>query len=254
MMKNTFPTVKNPDGSVSYGADQAWFSSAAAALGGCGAAAAVNSLAALALHYPELSQKLGLPESSDGEFSREKFRIFMDKVCSCVGTSVFFGRPMGIGIWRYTKSVLQYAASHDVFLESHVCVTTYVSGNLPVRFIKNGLAKCGAVALLASWNSYTAEFSGPCGTAEAKIKNHFITITGMEKTAEGLLLTISTWGKKGTVSYKEVFESWQGAGAVDTALIYFTPTGTKRSVRRQIAQAPLLLCKSVSRLFFHSSP
>ena len=176
----------------------------------------------------------------------------MSSVYKGVGSAFFFNRPMGIGIWRYTKNVLKYARSRNIYLDSHVCVTTFSAYNRPLHFIRSGLAKSGAVALLASWNSYTVTFRYPNGTATARIKNHFITITGISRDAEGnILLTVSTWGKKGTIPYREIYNSWQGFGAIDTALIFFTPTGTRSSVERQIMRTPLILMKSIANAFIH---
>ena len=245
-----FPKIKSLSGAVSYGGNQAWYESKAAAAGGCGAVSAANVLASLAASDPEVSRKLHISPGEGGVYSEQAYRSFMESIYRVVGSGFFFIKPFGVGIARYTQKVLSYALHRGLCLRDHICVTTFASYNRPVRFIYQGLKDNGAVALLASWNSYMVTFAYPKGVANAKIKNHFITITGIKKERNGdYTLTISTWGKKGTISYREIYQSWQGFRAFGTALVYFTPGGSEASVRRDICTAPLRIWSSMLTKF-----
>jgi len=235
-----FPKIKLSDGTISYGGNQAWYSSKAAADGGCGSVAAANALTALASSSSEVARKLGISPGRDGIYQESPFKSFMENVYSYVGSGFYFIRPFGIGIAKYVQRVLLYASRRGIYLRPHVYPTAFASYNRPVRFIYKGLKENGAVGLMASWNSYNAVFTYPKGSATAKIKNHFLTVTGIEKTEDGdYRLTVSTWGKKGTISYKEVYQSWQGFRAFGTALVFFTTGGSSFSVKKDIPAAPL---------------
>jgi hypothetical protein len=250
MENKLFPKIKLKDGSIAYGGNQAWYSSKAAAAGGCGSVAAANSLASLAASHSDIARKLGISPGRDGIFPESAFQAFMDNLYLHIGSGFFFIRPFGIGIARYVRSVLSYASRRSICLKSHVYITTFASYNRPIRFICRGLKENGAVALLASWNSYTASFAYPNGVAKAKIKNHFITITGIKRVSSGdYTLTVSTWGKKGTISYRDIYESWQGVRAFGTALVYFTPDGSISSARHDILAAPFSILGSIISVF-----
>lgn len=234
---HNFIEIAQPDGSVSYGGAQAWFEEELGRTSGCGSVAAANMLACLAKKYPDFQKKWNLDFQENGRISRESFLDFQESVFSFVG-SWRWPKPMGIGIWRYTRRTLLYAASRQVYLQPHALVTSCISDHeRPLAFIRGGLKRAGAVTLLTTWNSF------------ADIKNHFITITDIEKTDGGeVLLEVSTWGKKAVYSYDEIWQSWQSCRAVGTALVYFTPAESPAVTEKSGRRCHRLLFYSVSKI------
>lgn len=231
---------------LSYGGHQAWYDDRAARRAGCGSVAAANSLAVLAGHDSEAAACLDLWPDSDGRYSRQDYLAYMQGIYRRMGCGLKLNKPVGITVSRYVRSVLIYASERNLYLRPHILLTPYCSASEAESFLKDAFDAGAAVTLALSWNQVPVLFSDKKKPQIRPVKNHYVTISGIDEDAERRVrLIISTWGRKASLLLDDLAASWQSPKAVDTALIFFTPDGDERSLKKALRQARWLVLKTV---------
>ena len=244
ILRNHFPEIQ--EGSTRFsGGSQLWLDSKIGRDTGCGAVAAANALAALASKREEIATALGLSKEADGSFTKESYLAFMEEVFAAVGTWHLFGHAAGIGITRLIVNTLRFAKKRGVYLKVRTISAPYVQKTSLRSFIREGLIVSSAVILPTALNSFIATLEDG---RKVKIRRHFVTIYDISDDAKTVY--ISTWGRKGSVPFDELFRSMQTPLAIDTALIYFKPALSKEETNQALLKAAFPLVRTMRSALF----
>lgn len=231
MSDNRFLVTDNDGKKEYYGGDQAWFMRNTQARSGCGHVAALNAFLTLTHRFP---------------IDKAAYMRYMHEMYRCMGAfetpilRKIYDMNRNIAICRlippsfgqnsigFILGMLRFAKRRGLSLRSRFCPTFFCSYKRGLAFIKKGLEECGAVTMLTARNrhpltlySSTVSASTPQGTTG--IKNHFVTITGIDESTPHVKLFISTWGRIATVDYEDLVRSWHTLGALQSAMYYFSP-------------------------------
>lgn len=233
MNENSF-LVNDPDNKKTYyGGDQAWFARNTQARSGCGHIAALNSFLTLTHRFPiDKSTYIGYMNEmyrTMGAFEVPILRRIYDmnkdvRICRLIPPN--FGQS-SLG---FILGMLRFSKRRGLALRSRFRMTFFCSYRSGLRFIKKGLQENGAVTLLTARNHHpltlysdrTSLSSAP-QKAGKEMRNHFVTITGIDETSSKVRLTISTWGRIATIDYDDLVKSWHTLGALQSAMYYFIP-------------------------------
>ncbi len=231
MSENPF-LVNDPDNNKEYyGGDQAWFPRNTQAHSGCGHVAALNSFLMLTHRFP---------------IEKKTYMSYMNEMYKCMGALEV---PILRKIYDMNKNVrickrippsfgqnslgfilgmLRFAKKRGLALRSRFRFTFFCSYRSGLRFIKRGLKENGAVTLLTARNRLPLTLYSDYTNANKpqsvnKMRNHFVTITGIEEQGDKTRLIISTWGRIATLDYDELVRSWHTLGALQSAMYFFSP-------------------------------
>lgn len=232
---------------IYYGGDQAWFSRNTAFRCGCGPICGANVLTVFADRHSYFQENLNITINSKHMISQEDYLHIMQELYKsmlpieipiisqiydkCTRSNKFFKHipaALGVTLPHFTLGVLRYAASKDIYLKHRSCSLFYGSYMRGLTFINLALANGYPVVLLTTNNTFQFKtFDGQhttVGTSH-KMFHHCVTITDIKETgtSEGPELTITTWGKVGTISYRDLYRSWNSVRSFGAGMVYFTP-------------------------------
>ncbi|MCR5508875.1 MAG: hypothetical protein K6F34_09315 [Lachnospiraceae bacterium] len=261
-----------------YGGDQDWYKSNTRAFAGCGSVACANMLRTLAVKYPDkftgdkVSDDLG--KLAAGDCYRDDFLSLMSGIYKtmlviempfirriydlCRRGNKLFKRLLipsfGLGIGGFIRGCLKYCRSRGLMLHMHSLPTAFCPYDRGLKFIEEGLEKCGSVVMLTSYNRHPLKlYSGESGRLENGydsrdgVRSHFMTITGIVREENGEpLIKLSTWGRVATVPYDKLNRSWHLSRAYTSCLYYLTPTASETVVRADLRHS----FKVMIRAFF----
>ncbi len=216
-----------------YGGDQAWFLRNTRAHSGCSHVAGVNMLLSMTGKFP---------------ISKEAYLRYMNEMYHCMGAfevpivrrfydrasrdAKFFKRippSFGQNSTGYMLGVKRFARRHSMRLRAMFRPTFLCSYSRGLRFIRKGLAECGAVTLLTGRNRHpltvysrirTLLHADPYDLKDG-MRNHFVTITGIDDSSSKVKLIVSTWGRIATIDYDALVKSWHSLKAYSSAMYYF---------------------------------
>ena len=247
--KVDMPLIVSGRGRLSYGGHQGWYADRSARAAGCGSVAAANALAVLARHDEAANTALPLTADADGRYERSSFLRYMEGIYSLMGSGFHFQKPVGISISRYVRSVLKYGLKQGIPLTYEALLTPYCSSERAESFLEEAFDRGQAVTLAMSWNSVVAYFDDFHGPAAETLKNHYVTVSGIETAPDGrILLLISTWGRRGMIRLDELTASWQSCRAVDTALIKFSRASSEKETKKALRTARWLVARTLLRI------
>ncbi|MBQ8970960.1 MAG: hypothetical protein IJ873_09445 [Lachnospiraceae bacterium] len=269
-----FIIIDEETGEKSYGGNQAWFPRQTMTYAGCGVIAAANSLRELLCRNPGLYGQaegklklLGNVIVTKAEYisviedlyhnmlvvELPVANLIYDKTNTKFGSKLFRYIPPSFGMSADSliRGILRYARKNGVLLHCCFLSAVFTEYDKGLSFIKKGLKEAGAVILMTSHNKHSltvyqntaGETSGQ-GTA-SYMKTHFATITDVIYKNDEPVIKLSTWGKAATVSYKELFESWQKRRAYVASMFYFLPESSKAMVRADLRKSVAILPKAV---------
>lgn len=129
----------------------------------------------------------------------------------------------------YIIGMLRFSAHHALKLKFHLFPSFLHSYKSGLKFIKRGLKESGTVTLLTARNrhpltvysSFRSIRSNPEEVPNG-MRNHFVTITGIDEFEGTTRLVISTWGRIATIDYDALVKSWHRPGAFQSSMVYFT--------------------------------
>jgi hypothetical protein len=222
------PIVKKEDNSghtVFYGADQAWFQTRVGRYSGCGATAAADIFAYLALRSPQLKN---LYADSAEELTLERFLRHMDAVIQYVppGHIPKIDVPYAglTSLPRFTRYCDAYLASRSVPLKGHYHSNRQISAEQAAGLIEEQLSQDNPVALLIMQNrklksvSYT-DVHGKPGVTDLRF--HWVVITAIESTDKGRFITASSEGAKVTFDFADAWNCDAGSVFGWRGIVYF---------------------------------
>lgn len=244
--------VSAEHGKVYYGGDQAWFPRNSAFKGGCGPICGANVLTAYADKNTKFQENLNISISNKHLISQENYLQMMKDVYKTMrpleipilsqiydkcsrNNKVFRYLPATFGVTmpHFALGVLKYAASKNIYLQYRSFTSMFCSYTRGLTFIKLALANGYPVVLLTTNNKFPfITYDRPymsTGTSH-KMARHFVTITDIKETDgnKDPELTITTWGKTGTIAYKDLYRSWNSIRAFGSTMLYFIPAKNKR--------------------------
>ena len=252
-----------------YGGDQNWYKSNTMAFAGCGSVAALNMLRSLALKYPERFSASGVADElnrlTDRVIYKDDYTFIMKdiyrsmfvfempvirRLCDALkrGNKLFKVIPPSLGLSQYgfITGTLRFCARRGLNLHVKALPTAFTSYDRGLNFIREGLKNGGSVVMLTSLNRHPLKlYSGPAGELtggydqKKGVRSHFMTITGIvdNDSPEGPLIKLTTWGRVATVPYHKLNRSWHGIWAYTSCLYYFTPTGSEKTVKTDMAKS-----------------
>lgn len=209
-----------------YGGDQSWFSTRVGRYSGCGAVAAADIFAYLALQNPALS---ALYDSDSPGMTKERFLTYMEVVLKYVAPLKipFTDIPYGglTSLERFTRYCDRFIKSRGVKLKGRYIDGKTLKLEQAVDEIAAQLEKDNPVALLVMQNSklkcvsYTDAHGEP---VTADVRFHWMVITALEKTGDKIEITVSSEGGKLKLDFTDVWTcdcdskvGWRG-------LVYFS--------------------------------
>ncbi len=252
---------------VYYGGDQAWFPRNSAFKGGCGPICGANVLIAYADKNSKFQENLDISITDKHLISQEDYLRMMKDIYKtmlplevpitsqiydkCSRTNKIFRyipATFGVTMPHFALGVLKYAASKDIFLQYRSFSAMFSSYTRGLTFIKLALANGYPVVLLTTNNKFPfITYDRPymsTGTTH-KMAHHFVTITDIKDnvTTKEPELTITTWGKTGTIAYKDLYRSWNSIRAFGATMLYFTPAKNKRITNLSMLKAITIFFK-----------
>ncbi|MCR5735862.1 MAG: hypothetical protein K6G22_14775 [Lachnospiraceae bacterium] len=263
----------NKDGKKYYGGDQSWFDKNTRAYAGCGVVAGVNVLRTLMQRDSSIKTDVGedLKIMKKSDISRDEYTGLMNKMykkmlvyeipginmiynASKRGSKLFkvFIPSFGMSPDGFIRGVLKFAKDNGILLHSHSIATAFQSYEKGLSFIKEGLEKSGAVVIMTSFNKHPLKLypkpDDKKNASNTSMKSHFATITEILYNDGGdPVLKLSTWGKMATVTYKELYETWQKRCAYTSTLFYFTRAESDAVYRADRRRAILTLLKCIKQ-------
>lgn len=240
------PCILRPtDHHAYYGGSQEWFTRNTAFIGGCASVCGVNVLAICAENNPIFQELLGISINAKRVISIEDYTRVMHELYNTITmlevpvlnrlydnskrelSKNMIPASLGTTLFFFIRGMKRYSKSHNIKLNSHVMYTMNTNYMRSLTYIKLALSNGHPVVLLTTQNhfEYTlfdkAYFQG--GSSET-MSYRFVTITDIQSsgTKDNPDLIISTGGKNGKISYKDLYESWQSLSAFGSGMVYFT--------------------------------
>lgn len=252
---------------VYYGGDQAWLTRNSAYKGGCGPVCAANILTVYADRDSAFQSQLNMHINEKHFIKQDEYLALLQDLYNKMlilevplvshlynklprNTKLFRYIPCTFGttITNFTQTTLRYAAKRDLNLQYRSLSAFFCGYTRGLTFIKLALANGYPVVLFATNSKYPCTiYDRPylqAGTPK-KISRHFVTITDIRESKDGVgpELIITTWGKTGRITYKELYRSWQSIRSFGSTLLYFTPAKNYRVTKRAILRSFLITFK-----------
>ncbi len=251
-VQDPFIIVDPKTGARYYGGDQAWFERGSQSFAGCGVVASANALRALLCKYPKAYEQAEgkLKLLGNVVLTKEEYISVIKELYSKmlvaeipVVSQIYDRRKMpygskmlkfippsfGMSASSVARGVLKYAKKHGVLLHDAYMSALYADYDKGLDFIRKGLSESGAVILMTSFNKHSLTlYKGKAGetkdiAGDSFMKSHFATITDIQYDKDEPVIKLSTWGRVATISYKQLYVSWQKRRAYVSSLIYFIP-------------------------------
>lgn len=230
---NNFLVRDNDSGKAYFGGNQSWFTRNTQAHSGCSSIAALNSFLRLTNAFPvdkkQYIKYMNEMYKSMGAIEVPFLRKLYDKKTT-LRIFKFIPPSFGQSTLGYIIGMLKFAKKHSMKLKFHLYPSFLHSRLSGLKFIRRGLKETGAVTLLTARNRhpltlYSSLRSLSSSPEELKqgMRNHFVTITGIDESSGRLRLIVSTWGRIATIDYDALVKSWHRPGAFLSSMIYFTP-------------------------------
>lgn len=215
-------------GTVFYGGDQEWFRFTVGRYSGCGAVAAANITAYLAIRQPALRRLYGRPDLQIGHFREHMEDVYrwvrpwkVPFVPQDFPPWKTFG--WGLGVWplgRFARGTERFARSRGVSLGRRQISSRHSMEEL-TAFIRDSLKRDCPVAMLIGRNPrYEREIvERPGGTcwAQTHFSMHWVVITALAKRDGNVMVKVSTWGGYSWLD----LEAWHRAGGIMPGLVTF---------------------------------
>lgn len=208
-----------------YGGDQAWFGTRVGRYSGCGAVAAADVFAYLALQNPAYAP---LFTADSPEISLERFREYMEAVIRYVapGRIPFTDIPYGglTSLSRFTRYCDVFLKSCGVPLKGRYFDGRELSLEQAAERIAGQLSRDNPVALLVMQNarlkcvSYTDAYGKP---VTSDVRFHWMVITSIEQAAEKIEIVVSSEGGKVTLDFSDVWTCDSGSKVGWRGIVYF---------------------------------
>ncbi len=252
---------------IYYGGDQAWFSRNTAFKGGCGPVCGANILTVLADRNPKFQELLDITIDDKHFITQEDYLKMMKAIYKkmyplevpvissiydkCSRTNKIFRyipTTFGVTMPHFTRGVLRYARSKNIYLQYRSRSSLFCSYTRGLTFIKLALANGYPVVLLTTNSKFPfTTYERPYMTTGTKqtMKRHFVTITGIKETdnSNSPEITITTWGKTGTIAYEDLYRSWNSIRSFGSAMLYFTPARSARTTKFAMIKSPTILLR-----------
>lgn len=181
-----------------YGGKQSWFNKSIDRSSGCGVVAATNIFAYL-LKVDDEKYKY-LYSGNVNKITKDDFKINMNEVYKYI-TPIHIWNPFSkVNSWGvptisyFTNGVKKYSQSKGTKLRIYKKGTCTKYENA-VKFIKSALDKKLPIAIITVLNSYYKLYT-----------NHWMTITDLKEDKNKVVVTVSTWGEKKDLLFKELWE------------------------------------------------
>ena len=211
------PVVRREDGCAVtfYGGDQAWFKTRVGRYSGCGAVAAADIFAYLALQNPAMKS---LFENDSPEISVDAFLAHMDAVIKFVaplsipGTDIPYGGLTSLP--KFARNCEEYASSRGIIAKCSFFSGADTGFERTVEIVSEQLSRDNPVALLIMQNrkmkkiQYTDAYGRP---AESDMRFHWVAITALRKTPDKATIEVSSEGGRATLDFGDV---WIGRESV----------------------------------------
>ena len=204
----------------------------------------------MALYDPSIAEALGLDPAT--LLTKEGFAAFMERVYQVVTPLEIEGAinaldhvnkipfvnldtsklPTSLGLWPVgimAAKTVEFASQNGADIKPVSVTNGDIRGGKIVldrigydqgkSFIMNAIANGYPVALLNTFNP--TPITNVSGSSTTETKQHWVTITGSELTGNDMILTISSWGGEYTMSYNDLYDSWQDLSAIGSGMVYF---------------------------------
>lgn len=230
-----------------YGGSQSWFLRNTQFIGGCAAVCGANVITIYASDAPEFQKRLGITIDKKRFISLDDYckvmhsiykRILMlevpiinrltDRVSREAKTNYILPSTCGTTMIFFILGMKSFARKYGLKLNSNSMYTTNCSYIRGLTYIKLALSNGHPVVLLTTNNTFEYTLYHKAYRQDAKshtMKKHFVTITDIQESGikDEPDLIISTWGKTGRISYKELHESWQSPKSFGSSMAHFVP-------------------------------
>ncbi len=250
---------------IYYGGDQSWFPRNTAFKGGCGPVCGANILTILADRYSNYQEKLDIHIDEKHFIPQDDYLMLMNDIYKasyplevpvinfiydkCARNNKIFRyipATFGMTMPHFARGVLRYASSNHIYLQYRSRSSLFCSYTRGLTFIKLALANGYPVVLLTTNSRFPfTTYERPymtTGTSHT-MRKHFVTITGIKETnnPNGPELTITTWGKTGSIAYKELYHSWNSIRSFGSTMLYFIPAKSPRATKFAMIKSPTIL-------------
>ncbi|MFI3170947.1 MAG: hypothetical protein R3Y58_01045 [Eubacteriales bacterium] len=252
---------------VYYGGDQSWLPRNTAFKGGCGPVCGANLLTTYADRYTQFQEHLGLHINEKHFINQDEYLKLLqeiydtmhlreipilnkiyDKVSRSNKLFKYIPTNLGTGICHFTQGILRFGIKKGMYLQFRSRSTMLCSYTRGLTFIKLALSNGYPVVLLSTNCKFPFMlYERPYfqnGTAK-KMFRHFVTITDIRESTEGKgpELVITTWGKTGTIAYKDLYLSWRSLKSFGSSMVYFIPAKSHKSTKLAMLKAYSILIR-----------
>lgn len=240
------PRIKGSDEfHAYYGGDQSWLDRNTAFRSGCAPTCAANVMTILAMNSVVYANKLDVSLDKRNFISQDDYTRILNGIYRYMGifevpwvNKCYDKSPreqlptlpvtMGTNLLLFAFGVKRYGKKHGIKLKPNIMFTRDSNYYRGLAFIKLALTSGYPVVLLTTASSFDYTLferpymQGPC---DVSMKYHFVTITDVRDTAinDEPDILITSLGKTGQISYKNLYNSWQSPRAVGSGLCYFVP-------------------------------
>jgi hypothetical protein len=202
--------LRGENGAVTfYGGDQAWYKTRVGRISGCGAVAAANIFAYLAMRNAEYK---GLFTNDSTEISVETFLRHMDDVIKFVAPLSIPGTDIPAGgltsLPKFARNCEEFAARRGVAAKGRCCRGTDTSFIQASAIIAEQLARDNPVALLIMQNRHMrrVEYVDAYGkAAESDMEYHWVAVTAMRVEEGRAWVDVSSEGAKAALDFTKVW-------------------------------------------------
>lgn len=264
--EDKFLVIKKGKQDFAYGGNQAWFDKATAKIGACGVVAAANAFLGLAYKDKDISKKLSLKEEENGSILYENYKAFMELLYGKMKTieipfysslynrigkkykwQEFIEPSYGMTYIRYICRSLSFAEERKIYLKCKKVATAYISEKKALRFLKAGIKRAGIVTVLVSKNEQEVALMDKAGVK--KVKDHFYSITEIQKDGEGNLFLIgSSWGEKFKISFMDWQKSYQSIMARGSGMVYFIKAKNREESQKERVKVFIFILRTLLAL------
>lgn len=215
------------DGSrvVYYGGDQAWFKTRVGRFSGCGAVAAADIFAYLALRDPAMRS---LFSADSGEITVDSFRNHMEETIRFVAPSKipFVDVPYGglTSLSKFTRRAEEFTASRGIKLKGQFFSAYDLDFNAAAERIGEQLALDNPVALLTMLNNKlkSVPYTDPHGKpAVTDLRYHWMVITAIKRVGDRAEIVVSSEGARVAVDFNDAWTSDAGSPMAWRGIVYF---------------------------------
>lgn len=252
---------------ISFGGNQAWLSRNTAAKAGGGPISVTNIIVTYAKSNEDYAKHLNISFCDNGLINQTDYLILLNDVYRTVKPHEFpiFNRIYDrlarnnrfftrvnpgflVKLRKLSKGMLRFGLKKDIFLQPRTLSTLFCGYTRGLTFIKLAVSNGYPVALLTTSNSHSITiFDHPhlYDGRNEKMKKHIVTIINVleVKSEASPELVITTWGKTATISYDELYKSWQSIRAIGSGMVYFIPAKDKKTVKKCIRKTRRLFYK-----------